>query len=108
MINWIVSGLGLLVFIAGLVWMLSAWLAKPQGKQAVKIVDALTPGDLAAYIANIQGLSSGSASQPSQTRLAALEQSDALMTYFETIGSIEGQKAVLALVQSIMAVKETK
>ena len=101
MIQTIFSIVGGCIFLVGLFWAAMAWLAKPQGQQAVRLVDALTPGDLSKLFQEL-----GTAPKASQTRMEALSQSEALMAYFESIGSEEGKAAVRQLVQAVFASKD--
>jgi len=102
MIQAILSAIGGLIFLVGLFWAAMTWLAKPQGQQAIRLVDALTPGDLSKILQNVN-----IAQKASQTRMEALSQSEALMAYFESIGSEEGKAAVRQLVQAVFSGKDT-
>jgi hypothetical protein len=77
-------------------WVIGSFVMKPQGQQIIRTIDALTPGDIAQYFQQ---------AKPQVSRLEALQQADALMTYFETVKSTEGQKAVQDLVQAVKVSK---
>ena len=101
MLGTISSIVGVFVFLVGAIWWLLQWAAKPSGQQLLKTVDALTPGDLAKYIAVAT-----EASAPG--RLEPLQNADALMTYFEKTKNVDGQKAVSVVVSAIFAQPEVK
>jgi hypothetical protein len=92
----IVSIVGGIVFILGTLSV--AWsFIQTKGKPLVQTLDKLTPVDLQKLLSMDQ-VDGG-------TRLEALQNADALMKYFESKSSTEGQASIQAVVAAIFATK---
>lgn len=88
------------MFLAGATWAALQWANRSQGKQVIRALDAITPGDLQKYIDELT-----EASVPS--RIEPLQQADALMSYFEKTNNKDGKDAVAAVVAAIFAQRES-
>lgn len=101
MISFIVSMVGTLLMLLGVAWAIVQWVNKPAGKQIIRAVDALTPGDLAKYVSAV-------ADSAAPSRIEPLQNADSLMSYFERTSNKPGQDAVAAVVAAIFAQREAK
>jgi len=100
MLSFIVSMVGTLLMLLGVAWAIVQWMNRPIGKQIIRAVDALTPGDLEKYVSAV--------SNSAPSRLEPLQNADALMSYFERTSNKTGQDAVAAVVAAIFAQRDAK